>query len=117
MFFIVISFFKLCPNPFIFIPYQLPKIQAEHHEVAKHALTIPSRKVQEGLLAAQHEFLEHADPSKVDDLAKFTLLYEMELGSKVADTGDNIEKSIHHDILSYSGPKVVLPEDTAKKAN
>ena len=61
----------------------------------KHALSTPSRKVQEGLLAAQQEFLEHADPSNMDDLAKFVLLDEKEWGSKVAEIGENIEKSIH----------------------
>ena len=81
----------------------------------KHALSIPSIKVWEGLLAAQQEFLEHADSSNMDDLAKFVLLDKKELGSKVAEIWENIEKSIHHDILSPLSTEAVLPEDTAKK--
>ena len=52
----------------------------------------------------------------MSNLAKFALLDEKELGSKVAEIGENIEKSIHHDILSYLGTEAVLPEDTTKKA-
>ena len=97
-----------------FIPFQLSKIQAEHHQLVKHALSIPSRKVQEGLLATQKEFLEHTDPSNVDNLAKFILLNEKELGIKVTEIGENVEKLIHCDIFSHLGSEAVLPEDVAK---
>ena len=71
-------------------------------------LSIPSRKVQEGLLAAKKEFLEHADSSNVDYLAKFFLLDEKELGSTVAETGENIQKSLHCDILSHLGSEGLI---------
>ena len=83
--------------------------------MVKHALSIPSRKVWEGLLAAPKEFLDHAKPSSVDDLSKFVLLNEKELGSKVAESGENIEKSIHCDILSHLGNETILPGDTTTK--
>ena len=67
------------------------------------------------LLATQKEFLEHADSFNVDDLAKFILLDEKELGIKVAETGENIKKSICHDILSHLGSEAVLYEDATKK--
>ena len=51
----------------------------------------------------------------LDDLAKFVLLDEKELGSKVAEIGENIEKSIHHDSINYLGTEAVLPEDTTTK--
>ena len=82
----------------------------------KHALSVLSRKVWEGLLATQKEFLEHADSSNVDDLAKFILLNEKESGSKVVETEENIEKLICHDILSHLGSEAALSEDAAKKA-
>ena len=82
--------------------------------MVRHALSIPSRKVQEGLLAAQKEFQEHA-ASDIDDLAKFVLLAEKELGSKVAEIGENIEKSNCCAILSHLGIEAILPKDTAKK--
>ena len=84
-----------------FYTFQLPHIGTKHHQVVKHALSIPSRKVCEDLLAAQKELLEHANPSDVDDLTKFVLLHEKELASKVAEIGENIEKSIYCDILSH----------------
>ena len=43
--------------------------------MVKYALSIPSSKVQEGLLAIQKEFLEQASPSNLDDLAKFVLTF------------------------------------------
>ena len=52
----------------------------------------------------------------MDDLVKFVLLDEKELGSKVAEIVETIEKFIHHDIINCLGTEVVLPEDTAKKA-
>ena len=81
----------------------------------KQALSIPSRKVWEGLLATQKEFLEHANPSNVDGLAKFVLLDEKELGSEVAEIGENIEKLICHDIPSHLGNEAVLPKDIGTK--
>ena len=60
-------------------------------------------------MAAQREFLEHANPSDVDDLAKFVLLHEKELGSRVAEICKNIEKSVCHDILSHLGNEAILP--------
>ena len=51
----------------------------------------------------------------MDDFAKFVLLDEKELGSKVTEAGETIEKSIHHDIINYLGIEVVLPKGTAKK--
>ena len=75
----------------------------------------PLGRYKRGLVAAQHESLEHCDPSKVDDRAKFVLLHEKELGSKVVEIGQNIEKSICHDIVNYLDTEVVLPENTAEK--
>ena len=121
IFYYNLKYFQMSPEFYaplyilIFYTFQLPKKWAEHHHMVKHALSNPSRKVWEGLFAAQKEFLEHANPSNIDDLAKFVLLNEKELGSKVADMGENIEKSIHHDILSHLGNEAILPEDTAKK--
>ena len=83
--------------------------------MVKHILSIHSSKVW-GLLSMKKEFLKHADSSDVDDLAKFILLDEKELGSKVAETGENIEKLICHDILSHLGSEADLSEDVTKKA-
>ena len=33
----------------------------------------------------------------------------------VAEIGENIENSIHHDNLSHFGSEAILPEDTVKK--
>ena len=66
-------------------------------------------------MAAQQEFLEHCHPSKVDDLTKFALFNEKELGSKVMEIGETIDKSIHHDIINLFGTESILPKDTAKK--
>ena len=68
-----------------------------------------------GSFGCPTRILEHADSSSMDDLAKFTLLEEKELGSKVAEIGENIKKSIHWDILSHLGTEAVLPADSAKK--
>ena len=57
----------------------------------KYALSNSSRKVWEGHLAILKEYLEHVDPFNVDDLAKFVLLNEKELGTRVAETGEDIK--------------------------
>ena len=79
-------------------------------------MSIPSSKVQDGLLFTQKVYFKHADPSNVDGLAKFILLDKKELKSKVAETGENIEKSICHGILSHLGNEAILSEDAATKA-
>ena len=79
------------------------------------ALEIPYQEVREGLLAAQIQFQEHDQPSKVDDLTKLASIDEKELGCKVAETGGAMNKAIHWDIINIYGSEPVLPEDVAKK--
>ena len=67
------------------------------------------------LLAAQQEFLEHCDPPKVDDLTKFVLINEKELGSKVMEIGKSLDKTICPDIINLFVTESILPKDTAKK--
>ena len=66
-------------------------------------------------MATQQEFLKHGQPSKVDDLTKLALSDEKELGNKVMEIGETINKSIHQDIINLYGAESILPEDTAKK--
>ena len=40
---------------------------------------------------------------------------EKELGHKVTEIGETINKSMHQDIINIYGPESVLPKDIAKK--
>ena len=71
--------------------------------------------MREGLLAVQLQFQEHGQPSKIDDLTKWASIDEKELGQKVAEIGEDIDKAIHHDIINLCGSESVLPRDVAKK--
>ena len=66
-------------------------------------------------MATQQEFLKYGQSSKVDDLAKLALIDEKELGHKGTEIRENIDKSIHRDIINIYGTESVLPEDTAEK--
>ena len=50
----------------------------------------------------------------IDDLTKLASIDEKELGCKVTDSGDAINKAIHRDINIY-GSEQVLPKDVSKK--
>ena len=97
------------------ISFQLSELWAEHQQAVQSALNIPCQKVREGLSAAQQEFLKHGQSSKVDGLNKLALIDEKELGHKVTEIRENIDKSIHPDIINICGAESVLPQDTAKK--
>ena len=94
---------------------QLAQLQAEHKLALQSALNIPSKRLREGLLTAQQEFLKHGQSSKVYDLTKLALNDEKDLGDKVIGTGENINKSIHWDIITIYGTESVSPKDTVKK--
>ena len=63
----------------------------------------------------QIQFQEHGQPLKIDDLTKLVSIDEKELGCKVAETGEAINKAIHWDIINIYGSEPVLPKDVAKK--
>ena len=109
------SFRWALPSLLYLISFQLSQLWAEHKQPVQRALNIPSKRVREGLLTVQQEFLQHGQSSKVDDLTKLALIDEKELGHKVTEIGENINKSIHWDIINIYGTESVLPEDTAKK--
>ena len=64
-----------------FSSFQLSQLWAEHKQSVQTALNIPSLEVREGLLAAQQEFHEYVQPSKVDGVTNLTLIDEKELGA------------------------------------
>ena len=69
-------------------------------------------------MAVQLQFQVHGQPSKIDDLDDLTKLpsiNERELGQRVAEIGENIDKPICNDIISLCGSESILPEDVAKK--
>ena len=65
-----------------------------------------------GCPAGVHEYVQ---PSNVDNLTKLALIDEKELGHKVTEIRENINRSICQDIINIYGMESVLPEDTAKK--
>ena len=71
--------------------------------------------MREGLLAAQLQFLEHGQPSKIDDLTKLASIHERELEQKVAEIGQDIDVVIHHNIIDLCGSEPIWSEDVAKK--
>ena len=100
---------------FHFFSFQPSQLWAEHKQSVQIALNIPSWEVREGLLAAQKEFHEYGQPSKVDDLTKLASIDEKELGYKVTEIRQTINKSIWQDIINIYGTESVLTKDTAKK--
>ena len=51
----------------------------------------------------------------MDELTKFALLDEKELGSKVVEIGETLDKNNQCDIINLFGTESILPEDSAKK--
>ena len=78
-------------------------------------LKVPSQEVTERLGAMQLQFLEHGQPSKIDDLTRLAYVDEKELRQKVAETGGDKDKVIHHDIIDLCSPESILTKDVAKK--
>ena len=76
---------------------------------------MPSQEVREGLLAMQLQFQEHGQPYKIDNLTKLASVNEKELGQKVAEIGEDIDKAIHLDIIDLFGSESILPENVAQK--
>ena len=56
-----------------------------------------------------------ASHQKIDDLTKLAFVNEKELGQKVAEIDEDINKAIHHDIIDLCDSESVLPEDVANK--
>ena len=77
------------------------------------AVEVPSQEVREGLVATQLQFLEHGQPSKINDLTRLASIDEKELGQKVAEIGGDIDKMIHCDIIDLCGSESILPKDVA----
>ena len=50
-------------------------------------------------MAVQLQFQEHGQPLKIDDLTKLASIDERELGQRVVEIGEDIDKVIHNDII------------------
>ena len=66
-------------------------------------------------MTVQLQFQEHGQPSKIDDLIKLSPINERELGQKVAEIGEDIDKAICCAIINLCNSESILPEDVAKK--
>ena len=66
-------------------------------------LAISTDKFTDGFLPAQIQFQEHGQPQKIDDLTKLASTDEKELGCKVAETREAINKAILQDIINIYG--------------
>ena len=75
----------------------------------------PFPRGEKGILAVQLQFQEHGQPWKIDELTKLASINERELGQKVAEIGEDIDKAICFNIIDLCGSESVLPEDVAKK--
>ena len=64
--------------------------------------------MREGLLAVQLQFQQHGQPSKIDNVSKLASVDEKELGQKVAEIGEDMEKEIHHEIIDHCSLKSIL---------
>ena len=95
--------FRWALIPLDLISFQPSQIQAEHKEAVQCALTIPSKKIWGGILASKQECLEHCHPSKRDDLTKFSLINEKELGSKVMEIRETLDKSTQCNVINLFG--------------
>ena len=66
-------------------------------------------------MAAQLQFKEHGQQSKIDDLTKLASINDRVLGWKVAEIGEDINKAICYNIINLCGSESVLLKDIAEK--
>ena len=89
----------------------------EHQWTVKTALQNPSHEVREGFLAVQLQFLECGQASKIEDSAKLASTDEKDLGQRVTEVRENLEKVIHCEIIDLFRYVSILPQHVAKMAS